>query len=60
MNELITAPLHYEINGKDWWVQEVRNSKGEVVLINLLDEDGYFVAEYKTVEEALAAANNAN
>ena len=58
MNELIPAPVHYEVNGKDWWVQEVKNYKGETVLVNLIDEDGYFVGEYLTVEEALESLAN--
>ena len=58
MNELIPAPVHRVINGRDWYIQEVKNSNGELILVNLYDEDGYFVSEHASIEDAVKSVSN--
>ncbi len=59
MNEdLLDTPVHYQIKGTDWWIQEIHNSYGDLVMVNLYDKDGYFVGEYSTVAEAIKTAEN--
>ena len=57
MDELLDTPIHYEIAGRDWWVQEMHDTAGNVVVVNLYNDDGYFVGEFNTKEEAVNAAN---
>ena len=51
--DLVEAPEHYTIDGKDWWVQIMHKWNGEIDVVNVYDEEGRFVKDFKTEEEAL-------
>lgn len=51
--DLIEAPEHIEINGRDWWVQIMNHWDGTLACVNVYDQDGYFIEEFKSEEEAM-------
>lgn len=51
--DFIEAPERIEAAGKEWWLQVLHHRDESVAVVNLYDEDGDFVAEFKSREEAL-------
>lgn len=58
--DFIEAPEHYKVNGKDWWVQVLHKWNEEIDVVNVYDEEGRFVKDFKTEEEALCFINSAD
>lgn len=51
--DFIEAPARVEAGGKTWWVQVLHHRDESVAVVNVYDEDGYFVADFKSQEEAM-------
>lgn len=52
--DLVTAPECCTAGGRDWWVQVLHYWNGEVNVVNLFDDNGDFVEEFKSLEECEA------
>ena len=56
--DLIGDPEKMEINGREWWLQQFCHGDGTLKFVRLYDEDGEFVSEFASMEEALAYAEH--
>lgn len=52
--DLIGDPERFELNGRDWWMQIFRRWSGKIKYIRLYNEEGDFVSEFRSADEALA------
>lgn len=51
--DLIGKPERIEAGGKLWWVQTFCKWDGTVKSVNLYDENGDFISEFSSMEDAI-------
>ena len=50
--DFVEAPERVEAGGKEWWIQALHHRDETIDVVNVYDENGDFVADFKTKEEA--------
>lgn len=50
--DFVEAPEKLEAAGKEWWLQVLHHRDETIDIVNLYDENGDFVADFKSPEEA--------
>ena len=54
--DLIGDPERFTAGGREWWLQQFCHGDGTLKAVRLYDEDGEFVGEYQSEQEAVRAA----
>ena len=51
--DFVEAPEKYEANGREWWIQVMHHRDESIDVVNVYDENGEFVKDFKSTVEAL-------
>lgn len=58
--DLIGDPEKITVEGREWWIQQFCHGDGTLKAVRLYDEEGYYVGEFQSVEDALSHAAGAH